>query len=100
MFIHITPGMLEVDIGVHFFTEEHNGIFHNILKTYADVLLGVHAAHSHMDSFKMIYKDGEYNEVLHHSSYGIVSDNICHSNLVNISGASMNFSTVDFVHCD
>ena len=35
----------------------------------------------------------------HHSSYGMVSD-ICHSNLVNISGVSINFPTVDYIYYD
>ena len=42
---------------------------------------------------------GPFSHSLHHSRHGIVAE-ICHSNLVNISGISMHFPVVYVVHYD
>jgi hypothetical protein len=50
--------MFEIASGIHFFKEEYNIKFNNILREYADIILGTYGGHSHFDSFRMVYNNG------------------------------------------
>ena len=51
--------MVELFRGDNFYYAEYNKKFHQILQDFGHIILGIFAGHSHMDSFKMVYKDGE-----------------------------------------
>jgi len=53
LIIHITPGIMEMD-GWKWFTEDYNRKFVHLLRTYADIILAVHAGHQHLDSFRLV----------------------------------------------
>jgi len=57
--MHIPPGTLEgSDDGARWFTDQTNKRFIKILRTYADIMLGMYAGHQHHDSFRIIYDFG------------------------------------------
>jgi sphingomyelin phosphodiesterase acid-like 3 len=57
IFMHIPVGTDE-QYGKLDYTDKHNTKVHSVLRDYSDVIGSVHAGHSHMDTFKIIYKDG------------------------------------------
>ena len=50
-------GSLETDTAVRWFNEKNNKKINDLYRKYDDVILGVHAGHEHMDSFRIIYSE-------------------------------------------
>ena len=60
IFTHISPGLVEFLRSDNYYHPQYNGRFLELLQTYGEVILGVFTAHSHMDSFKMVYRHGRW----------------------------------------
>ena len=58
LIMHIPPGILEGTDDAQWLTENTNKRFHVILRTYADIMLGMYAGHQHQDSFRIIHDFG------------------------------------------